>query len=308
MTSIRKGFVFCTFLVVFWAIIGVFSDLLENPRFAPRSGMLVFLFIGFHLLFFLARMHNLKKRRIISFVPSFLPGFFMIIFFYQWIVTEAYLGCPVTDVSCEDTLSPALFISAVVFLSSVLYSTFFELSLRHSNPKMMQVDPLKEGEIVDQTTEEKENTSVPGKTDPKPIIFRKYAIQGGIVVGGGVLAFGLVYVIFSLIYYLNGLVPWERSEWITAGIYAFVLSILTLFSQRTKWSSSVKAALIISPIIIWMSMIRGMGNEINSQAVSEFGTIFIVTGAFCYAYFTKKPWQYYLAIAFSALLGLILLK
>jgi len=308
MTSIRKGFVFCTFLVLFWAIIGLLSGLLGSQRFGMSIGMPVFFFFGVHILFFWVRIHSVKKRRIVSFIPSFLPGFFSIFFFYQWIATEAYLGCPVTDDSCEDSLSPALFISAVVFLSSLLYSTFFELSLRHSNPKRVQVNQNNEREFVEQTNVKNEISIVPIKTNPEPDIFRKYAIQGVIVVGEGLLAFGIAYGFFGLVDYLIGHAQWALSDWISIGIYALVLSALFLLSQRTKWPSSLKAALIIPPIIIWMSTMNAMGYEISSQSISVFGTILIVTGPFCYIYFTKKPWQYYLAIAFATLFGAVFLK
>ncbi|MBU1145789.1 MAG: hypothetical protein KJ971_08080 [Firmicutes bacterium] len=307
MLHSRKGFVFGSLLVAIFLVIWTFKVSLEGGRLSLLPGGIILIYMVIHFFFFWIRIIAGKRKGWISFIPSLPSGIIMIILFYQWIKYKAYLGCPDGGI-CEDTLSPFLFITTGITLFCVIYSLIFELTLKYI-PIDNQINntPLPANPNEQDLTIETDQIGIPQKITNNRIFNRTNWIQVIIVIGGGLLSFGAVYLVYALIDFLIGWTGLNILPWILLLIYSFVLTILFLLSERTKWPSSVKAAMFTALIVIWIGTFEEI--EFSSNNISHlvyFLSIAVPIGAIVYVFFLKKPWVYYIAIIFSVLLGFTL--
>lgn len=145
--------------------------------------------------------------------------------------------------------------------------------------------------------------------DMKKEGFRSTLLPLLVILGGGLLALGICYLIFLLINNLGeslffSTTPTAMPVFIVRRVYAMLLMILYLVLFRTKISDLLKATILVGPLGFLTTTAILTLYQRPAWAIAI--TVFIAAVSAFLVYRFKKSWFYYYAIAITVVVSVAL--
>lgn len=131
----------------------------------------------------------------------------------------------------------------------------------------------------------------------------KNFLQALIIIGGGFVLFNLTFLLAALV--IKGTAA-HGSPQLGRQLFLVLIVAIFLIIALTKMPVTLKAMFLSAPLMTFVVMIGiNYYNQLQWLAIG-IGALFLALVA-GFVYIRKLPWQYYLAILYVAVLGLIII-